>query len=66
MAQTSNKKGKQMKRYAVSYEGWLIIEADDEDTAASAANLLLSRSDLINDGEYGEWLLADITEEENN
>lgn len=55
-----------MKRYAVSYEGWLIIEADDEDTAASAANLMLSRADLINDGEYGEWLLADITEEEDN
>jgi hypothetical protein len=65
MAQTSGKKGKQMKRYAVSYEGWLIIEADDEDTAASAANLMLSRADLINDGEYGEWLLADITEEDN-
>jgi hypothetical protein len=65
MAQTSGKKGKQMKRYAVSYEGWLIIEADDEGTAASAANLMLSRANLINDGEYGEWLLADITEEDN-
>ena len=54
-----------MKKYAVSYEGWIIIEADDEDTAASAANLMLSRTDLINDGEYGEWLLADITEEDN-
>jgi hypothetical protein len=53
-----------MKRYAVSYEGWLIIEANDEDTAASAATLMLSRTDLINDGEYGEWMLADITEEE--
>ena len=53
-----------MTRYAVSYEGWLIIEADDEDTAVSAANLMLSRADLINDGEYGEWELTDVSDEE--
>jgi hypothetical protein len=54
-----------MTKYAVSYEGWLIVEADNEETAMSAANLMLSRADLTNDGEYGEWMLAGV-EEENN
>jgi hypothetical protein len=59
------KKGKNMnKRYAVSYEGWLIIHAKDEQAAATEANEILGSSNLINNGESGEWLLADIEEEE--
>ena len=53
------------KRYAVSYEGWLIIHAKDEQAAATEANEILGSSNLINNGESGEWLLADIEEEDN-
>ena len=52
------------KTYAVSYEGWLVIEAEDESSALTKAHEILSNSEITNDGELGEWELADVEEEE--
>lgn len=54
------------KRYAVSYEGWLIIHATDEDEAGDLACQMLGKSRITNDGDTGEWSIADISEEEEN
>lgn len=53
------------KRYAVNYEGWLIVTAKSEEEAYSKANFTLSNSSIINDGDEGEWELTDATEEDN-
>jgi hypothetical protein len=52
------------KQYAVSYEGWLIINAKDEDEAGDIACQMLGDSGIINDGITGEWSIASIDEEE--
>lgn len=52
------------KRYAVSYEGWLIIHATNEDEAGDLACQMLGKSRITNDGITGEWSIADISEEE--
>ena len=54
------------KQYTVTYEGYLIVKAEDEETAFAVTNKMLSDSGIVNDGESGEWELADITEEEEN
>ncbi len=51
------------KTYAVSYEGWLIINASDEDEAGNIACEMLGKSNITNDGATGEWSIADIEEE---
>lgn len=53
-----------MRTYAVNYEGWLIIEASNETEAEAKANEMLSEAGLINDGQEGEWMLADVIEED--
>ncbi len=52
------------RTYAVSYEGWLIIEAETATEAGNIANQILSDSGIINNGATGEWMLAEIEEEE--
>ena len=52
-----------MTEYAVSYEGWYVVEANDEDHALELANKMLSDSAIANDGESGEWTLAGVEEE---
>jgi hypothetical protein len=51
------------KTFVVNYEGWLLIEATDEQAAATAANEILSSSNIINDGGNGEWYLGEIEED---
>lgn len=51
-------------KYAVNYEGWLIVTASNEEQAAEKANKILSESDIINDGDEGEWNLSEIEKEE--
>lgn len=51
------------KRYAINYEGWFLVDAATEEEAAQVANEILSSSNLINNGESGEWLLAEIEED---
>ena len=52
-----------MADYSVSYEGWLVVDANNEDHALELANKMLSDSAVVNDGESGEWLLAGVEEE---
>ena len=52
------------KRYVVNYEGWLIIEAPTMDEAMDEANKLLTKWEVTNDGDLGEWYLGEV--EENN
>ena len=52
-----------MTEYAVSYEGWYVVEANDEDHALELANKMLSDSAIANDGESGEWTLAGVEAE---
>jgi hypothetical protein len=52
------------KTYAVSYEGWLIIDADTEAEAQGLANKMLSDSGITNDGSSGQWELSDTVEED--
>lgn len=52
------------KTHTVTYEGYLVVKADDEQTAFEIANKMLSDSGITNDGVTGEWELTDITDEE--
>lgn len=52
------------KQYTVTYEGYLVVTADDEQTAFAITNKMLSDSDIVNDGATGEWELTGITDEE--
>lgn len=56
-------KGVTMAEYSVSYEGWYVVEADDEDQALDLANKMLGGSAVVNDGETGEWQLTGVDEE---
>ena len=52
-----------MTEYSVSYEGWYVVEANNEDHALELTNKMLSNSAIVNDGETGEWILAGAEEE---
>ncbi len=61
-------KGKQMSKtglFNVSYDGYLLISAKDQDEAFAIASGMLAKSGIVNDGDSGEWAIADITEEGN-
>jgi hypothetical protein len=51
-----------MTEYSVFYEGWYVVEAEDEDHALVLTNKMLSDSAVVNDGETGEWTLAGVEE----
>jgi hypothetical protein len=50
--------------FTVTYEGYLVVNAVDEDTALKIANSLLSDSGIVNDGDSGEWELTSVSNEE--
>jgi len=50
--------------FSVSYEGHLLISAKDQDEAFAIASGMLAKSGIINDGDSGEWAIADITDED--
>jgi hypothetical protein len=57
-----------MKEYSVSYMGYLVIEAEDENVAFDMAYQMVGNSGIVNDGDMGEWQIAEvelITDEEN-
>tara|TARA_R110000782_G_scaffold71386_3_gene143175 strand:- start:184 stop:369 length:186 start_codon:yes stop_codon:yes gene_type:complete len=57
-----------MKEYSVSYMGYLVIEAEDENVAFDMAHQMIGNSGIVNDGDMGEWQIAEvelITDEEN-
>ena len=49
-----------MKKYAVGYEGWVIVEAKNDDAAMKEVCELLEEWHVLNDGELGEWLITDV------
>ncbi len=49
-----------MSKWAVSYEGWLVVEADSEKEADSIAMSVLGSCRIPNDGVEGEWLLVEM------
>jgi hypothetical protein len=50
--------------FTVTYEGYLVINATDEDSAMASANSMLSKSGIVNDGDEGEWELTGVSDEE--
>jgi hypothetical protein len=46
--------------FTVNYEGWLTVSAQDEDQAMAIVNEMLAKSGIVNDGDSGEWNLADV------
>jgi hypothetical protein len=53
-----------VKEFTIGYDGWITVQADNLDTAFEMANKILSKSNLTNDGELGEWYITNS--EENN
>ena len=53
-----------MAEYLVSYEGWVIVEAEDEKQASYDVGTVLADSGIANDGIVGEWLITDVEESE--
>lgn len=53
-----------MKKYLVDYDGWIVVEAKNENEAHNKANEYLSKSKLTNDGDVGEWFVTEIQEHE--
>lgn len=63
-----NKCNQQMSKtglFNVSYDGYLLISAKDQDEAFAIASGMLAKSGIVNDGDSGEWAIADITDEDN-
>lgn len=48
-----------MDKIVVSFDGWIIVDANDAEEAYAKANAYLSKSRLYNDGEKGEWYLGE-------
>jgi hypothetical protein len=55
-------KGKVMGKYSVGYDGFIIVNAKNEEEAYEKANKYLSKSSLINDGDEGEWYVVEAEE----
>ena len=60
-----NKKvGKVMGKYVIGYDGFITINAKSDEEAFRKANKYLSKSNLINDGDKGEWYVIEMEEVE--
>jgi hypothetical protein len=53
-----------VKQFTIGYDGWITVEATNEDKAFEMANKILSKSNLTNDGKLGEWYITDSEEED--
>jgi hypothetical protein len=53
-----------MGKYSVGYDGFIIVNAKNEEEAYDKANKYLSKTNLINDGDEGEWYLTEAEEVE--
>jgi hypothetical protein len=51
-----------MGKYVIGYDGFITVTADNEELAFEKANKYLSNTNLINDGDEGEWYLINIEE----
>jgi hypothetical protein len=48
-----------MDRYTVSFDGFITVTAKNEEDAYAKANAYLSESNLVNDGDEGEWYVGE-------
>jgi flagellar basal body rod protein FlgF len=48
-----------MDKYFVHFDGWIAVNANNEEEAYAKTNAYLSKSGLIDDGEKGEWYLGE-------
>jgi hypothetical protein len=53
-----------MGKYVIGYDGFITINAKSDEEAFSKANKYLSKSNLINDGDKGEWYVVEVEEVE--
>jgi|1048.fasta_scaffold36415_2 hypothetical protein len=53
-----------MGKYVIGYDGFITVTAKNEEEAYEKANSYLSKSKLINDGDKGEWYVAEAEEVE--
>jgi hypothetical protein len=53
-----------MKEYVVGYDGFITLTAKSEEEAYTKANKYLSKSNLVNDGDKGEWYVVEAEEVE--
>lgn len=53
-----------MTKWNVNYDGWLVVEAENEFEADMKAAKILSESRITNDGVTGEWYVLNAEKEE--
>jgi hypothetical protein len=49
-----------MDNYVIGFDGFITVTASSEEKAFEKANAYLSKSNLVNDGDTGEWYLTSI------
>ena len=47
-----------MQQFQIAFDGWITVEAENEEKAFEEAYKQLSKADLTNDGVLGEWYLT--------
>jgi len=48
-----------MDKWVVNFDGFITVTAKTEEEAYEKANAYLSKSNLINDGDEGEWYVGE-------
>jgi len=48
-----------MDKWIVNFDGFITVKANSEEEAYEKANAYLSQSNLVNDGDEGEWYLGE-------
>jgi hypothetical protein len=51
-----------MTKYVVNFDGFITVTAKSEEEAYAKANAYLSESNLVNDGDEGEWYVGEAEE----
>jgi hypothetical protein len=49
-----------MDKFQIAFDGWITVEAENEEKAFEEAYNQLSKADLTNDGVLGEWYLSEV------
>lgn len=49
-----------MAKWVVNFDGFITVTAKTEEEAYEKANAYLSKSNLVNDGDKGEWYVGEV------